>query len=161
MDFLGSLFVYFMEGFLSLGAGLGALGIRMNLRLMGLLAILNSLITFGVRHLYIVYKIPFGTHTFLISGIFLLLIVFIGKQKFLDSIISVIFSVSLILLGELLFLFPILNFFKIDFPSLLTKPGGSLLAAFLYIPVFTVFFFCYIRKFTIINLNKFKNVTRL
>jgi predicted membrane protein len=161
MATLGTLFVYFIEGFLMLGAGLGALGIRLNLRLMGLLAFLHSVITYGIRHLYAIFKIPLGTHTFLILGICVVFIVLIGKQKFWDSIIAVIFSLSLILVGESFFLFPILNFFKIDFPNLLTTPGGALLAGSLYIPVFIVFFFCYILKFTVINLSNFKNVTRL
>ncbi|MBB6218430.1 hypothetical protein HNQ80_004594 [Anaerosolibacter carboniphilus] len=157
-----SLIVFFIEGFLSLGAGLGILGIRLNLRHMGLLSCLYSLITYGVRKLYALYNIPFGTHTFIILGIFALFIVFIGKQKILDSILSVIVSLSLMLLGESFFLFPILNFLGVDFTTLTTRIGGTLLLALaVYIPLIIAFCFCYVLKFTVINMNHFKNVNRL
>jgi hypothetical protein len=162
MASIESLVLFFIEGFLILGAGLGALGIRLNIRTMGLLSILYMLVTYGTRFLYSFYKIPFGTHTFVILSIFALLIVLIGKQKFLDSILSQIIGLSLMLLGESFFLFPIINFLNTDLASLMAETGGTLiLGCFVYIPLIVTFALCYVLKFTVINMNHFKNVHRL
>lgn len=162
MATIESLVLFFIEGFLILGAGLGALGIRLNLRHMGLLSFLYTLVTYGTRSFYTLYKLPFGTHTFIILGVFAILIVFIGKQKLLDSILSQIIGLSLLLLGESFFLFPILNFLNIDLASLMAKTGGIfLLGCFVYLPLIITFFICYVLRFTVINMNHFKNVHRL
>ncbi|MDF2548106.1 MAG: hypothetical protein K0R93_3004 [Anaerosolibacter sp.] len=162
MAIIETLVLFFIEGFLILGAGLGALGIRLNLRHMGVLSFLYTLVTYGTRSLYKLYEIPFGTHTFIILGIFALLIVFLGKQKFLDSILSQIIGLSLMLLGESFFLFPILNFLNTDLASLMAKTGGTLiLGCFVYLPLIITFVLCYVLKFTVINMNHFKNVHRL
>ncbi|KXG73685.1 hypothetical protein [Thermotalea metallivorans] len=154
--------LYFIEGFLMLGAGFGILGIRLSLQSMGLLSCLYSLLTYGVRQFYMIHKIPFGTHTFVILAVFILLIVVVGKQRVLDSIIALLVTLGLLFLGEGVFLFPILNFFKIDLLTITNNPLNFLLAGFfVYIPLVITFLIGYVFKITIIDFNSFKNVDRM
>ncbi|WP_129595870.1 hypothetical protein [Anaerophilus nitritogenes] len=158
MMIVEKLLAHFMEIFLMLGAGLGVLGIRPNFKKMIRIGIVFSPIVYGIREIYIYYKIPFGTHIFILFICFILLIRIIGKQRILDSMIAGLISFSLLLWGEGFFLFPMLKIFCLDPNTLVFRPGGTLLAGFISdILLIIAFVVGYVFKITLIDFSYFHN----
>ncbi|TCO74378.1 hypothetical protein [Marinisporobacter balticus] len=156
MQILEKIIVYFIECFLMVGAGLGLIGIRPKVKTMLLISIIQALLVYNIRILYIKNNIPFGTHTLLLLISFIILLKFIGKQRSLDSIIATLISFLLIMWGDGVFLFPLLRLLKLNPQTLMCKHGGLLLAGLLAnLLLIITFFIGYILKITIIDFNHF------
>ncbi|WP_053955523.1 hypothetical protein [Inediibacterium massiliense] len=158
MIIVEKLLAHFIETFLMLGAGLGALGIRLKFKQIMGMGIVFSPIIYGIREIYVDYKIPFGTHIFILFICFILLIRFIGKQRILDSIIAGLISFSLLLWGEGFFFLPMLKVFNLNPTTLMFQPGGTLLGGVISnILLIIVFFIGYVLKITLIDFSYFHN----
>ncbi|WIF94022.1 hypothetical protein [Caminicella sporogenes] len=160
MHTIECLTAYFIEGFFMAGAGLSLLGIKLKIKKLMHIAFIYSFFVFIVRKIYITFKIHLGTHAFILMFILGMLIKLIAKQNFLTGIIASLTSFLLLLWGEGVFLFPILNFFKIDIAILLnSKLGGTILAILISdIVLITGFFIGYILNITLIDFNSLKNI---
>ncbi|QXM07197.1 hypothetical protein [Crassaminicella indica] len=156
MDIVERLASYCIECFFMIGAGLGLIGIRLKLRRIMLIAIVQGIIVHVVRAFYIKNNIPFGTHIFIIFMCYVILLVLIGKQRILDSIISGLISFLLLLWGEGVFLFPFLKLFQFDPATLMSRPGGTLIGMLLSDFLLIVgFLIGYVFKITIIDFKHF------
>jgi hypothetical protein len=153
---------FFMEGFLMTGAGLGSLGIRIKIPTISWIAVLYGLETYIVRDIYRANNIPFGTHTFFILGIYLLLLIFIAKRNVFESLIATLIGWGLIAFGEVGFLFPVSSFMHWNLHSLMDIPGGMILASVMgHIPMLIMFFIVYVRKMTIIDFSRFEEIEKM
>lgn len=159
---LEKILVHFTEPFFMIGAAFGILGIRINMKKMVLISSIYAILINIVRYIYIINGIPLGTHTFILGACFAMLLTFLGKQNILDSIIATLIGIGLLILGEGVFLFPVLRFFDIDPMSLEGELGVLFMVAYLaYIPLIIMFTICYGFKITIIDLNYFNEVERM
>ncbi len=154
--------ICFLEPFMMIGAGLGIIGLRINIRKMILLSAISGLLAFVVRTFYAMNEIPLGTHTFIISFCFILLLKFIGKQRILDSTIATLISSILLLIGEGVVLMPLLKFLDLDVIKLIEKPGMTLVFALLsYIPIMLMFIVAYVLNISIIDIDSFNKTIEL
>lgn len=155
MRVLELLTAYYMEGFLILGGGLGMLNIRPKLSKIACLAIMYSLVIFSVRQVYKIYSIPFGTHSFIIIMLHIIILKYMGKQNWDVAIIAPLVSFFLINLGEAIFMFNIIKFLNITIEEILFKPGFMFLGTILSnIPLIIAFLSGYVLKFSIIDINR-------
>lgn len=141
MLIIEKLIMHFIEGFFMIGAGLGILGIRIRISVMMLIATIYGLITYGVRQLYIINNIPFGTHTFVLITFLILLLIFLGKQPFFISLIASLLSLMLVVIADGVILAPLLTYFKINPVIIANKPGGLLLAGLISNTLLIIAFF--------------------
>ncbi len=145
--FIGSI----IECFFVIGTGLSFLGIYLDFKTLFKTSLVNGIILSLIRILYLNYKIPLGSHTFIMIIVIILYLTLFLKISLLKSIISILISLALVLLGEGLFI-PLL---KGLMPKLYKKFGLAIIA-FLISHCFLIitFFVNYLTKKTIINLNK-------
>lgn len=150
------LLAYFIEGFFMIGAGLSMIGIHLEKRHMAWIACIFALIVHGIRTFYIINKIPFGTHTFILLLCFIIVLKYLGKQNIMDSIIAALISFSLLILGDGILLFPLLEFLQLD-PITSAGKIGTRLLIIIVSNVFVVLAFSigYVFKITIIDLRDF------
>ncbi|MCT4563738.1 MAG: hypothetical protein N4A68_05395 [Maledivibacter sp.] len=155
MRFVELLIAHWMEGVLFIAAGLGIINIRLRFKNLALLGIMFALTILGVRELYEIYNIPYGTHSFVLLMIYAIILKTVGKQRWDASIIAVLISFLLLILGEGVFMFNIFKFLNISIEDMLYRPGfrffGTALSC---IPVIIVFIATHIFKFSIIDLNR-------
>lgn len=155
MRFVELLIAHWLESFLFIGAGLGIINIRPRFSNLAFLGVLFALTILVVRELYEIYNIPYGTHSFVVLMIYTIILRFIGKQKWVTAIISILISFLLITLGEGVFMFNIFKLLNISIEDMLYEPGFRLFGTILScIPVIIVFIATYIFKFSIIHLNQ-------
>ncbi|MTI48771.1 hypothetical protein [Sporosalibacterium faouarense] len=156
------LIIFFIEPFLMIGAGLGVTGNGISKGKMASISAIYSLLTYGIRTFYKMRGIPLGTHTIILCISLVIMLILIGKKKALDSTIAVLFSLGLIVLGEGVFLFPLIDLLHINLAVVLGKPGMTIgLGLMSEIPLIIAFILCYIFKITIIDLNYFKEAKRM
>lgn len=137
-----------------IGAGLGVLGIRLKFRTMIGIASIYGLLVYGIRQFYIINKIPFGTHTYILIICFMLLLILLGKQRFFSSLVASLVSLFLLTIGDGIILLPLLNYLKINPVVIVTKPGGLLLAGLISnILLITTYIITYISKVQFINID--------
>ncbi|AOT68621.1 hypothetical protein [Geosporobacter ferrireducens] len=147
MVIIERLIMHFMEGFFMIGAGLGVLGIRLKMPIMTAIACLYGLMTYSVRQFYIINKIPFGTHTFVLIACFVLLLMVLGKQTFFTSLSASLISLVLLIMADGVILAPALTYLRINPVTIATKPGGLLLAGLISNALLIVtFFITYVLK---------------
>lgn len=156
------LLTHLIEPFMMVGAGLGIIGLRIYIRKMILISVVSGFLIFGVRKIYAIYEIPLGTHTFILSLCFVLLLRFIGKQRVLDSIIAVLISIFLLLVGEGIVFMPIVKFLDLDVMKLIDKPGMTLIFQSLsYIPILLTFIVGYVFNISIIDIASLNKTIEL
>lgn len=156
------LLINFFEPFMMLGAGLGIIGLRINIRKMILISGISGLLAFGVREIYITNEVPLGTHTFILGFCYVLLLKFIGKQRMLNSIIAILISICLLLVGEGVVLMPLIKFLDLDVVNFFDKPGMTLVFASLsYIPIMLMFIVGYVFSISIIDIESFNKTIEL
>ncbi|WP_035291593.1 hypothetical protein [Clostridium sp. KNHs214] len=145
--FIGSI----IECFFVIGTGLSFLGIYLNFKTLLKTSLVNGIILYFIRIIYLNNKIPLGSHTFIIMIIIILYLTLFLKISLLKSIISILISLALVLLGEGIFI-PLL---KGIIPRLYKKFGLAIIAFFIsHCFLIISFFINYSTKKTIINLNK-------
>ncbi len=156
MRVLELLTAYYIEGFLIVGGGLSILNIRPKLSKIACLAIMYSLVIFGVREIYQIYNIPFGTHSFIIIMLQIIILKYIGKQNWVVSVITPLISFLLISWGEGILMFNIINLIDITLQDIMHTPGFRLVGILLSnIPLIVIFILGYIFKISVIDINRF------
>ncbi|MBF8983550.1 hypothetical protein IZY60_08370 [Lutibacter sp. B2] len=156
MGILEKLLSHFIEGFLMVGAGLGVIGIRLELRKMLLISSIYSSIVYGVRMLYILNNIPLGTHMIILIVCFIILCKIIGKQTSRDCIVASLISLLLLMWGDGITLIVVEKLCGINLATIYTKIGGYLLCGIISNTFLIItFFIAYIFKITIIDLSFF------
>ncbi len=160
MLLIEQLLEHWMEAFLMSSAGLSFFGIRLRYKKLILIGVIYGMIIYWVRWFYIENGIPFGTHSLILAGSFILVLRFVGNQNYLVSTLATLTSYLFIIWGEVVVFLPVMKIFTKDLSVVGTKPGyyilgGTLTCAFLIV----LFIVCYIYKKTIINLNAL-NVTK-
>lgn len=90
---------YCLEGFLVAGAGLGIMNIRPKLSKIVCLAVIYGLLIFAVREFYVMFGIPFGTHSFVLIILYAICLKYIGGQNWAASIIAPMISFFMINIG--------------------------------------------------------------
>ena len=94
------LFLHIPEAILITFVGMKLFGIKAKLRDILLVGLIQGLLVYLVRGIYISYKISFGTHTFITLLTLILLIRYIIKIDWGISIISTVSVESLVLIGS-------------------------------------------------------------
>jgi len=156
MRFLELFVSYWIEGFLIIGAGLSIMNIRLKLSKMTYIAILFSLVIIGVRKGYEICGIPYGTHSFIIVCLQIIILKYIGRQNWGVSVIAPLMTFFFINVGENIFMFNIINLLNITIEDILFKPGFMFLGTILSnIPLLILFIVGYIFKMHIIDINRF------
>lgn len=156
MRLLELLTAYWIEGFLIVGAGLSIMNIRLKLSKVAYMAVMCSLVIFGVRKVYEIYSIPYGTHSFIIVFLQILILKYIGKQNWGVAAIAPLITFFLINVGESIFMFNIIKLLNIPIEDILFKTGFMFLGTILSnIPLLVVFILGYGFKIHIIDINRF------
>lgn len=156
MGVLEKLLSHFIEGFLMVGAGLGVIGIRLELRKMLLIASIQAIIVYGVRMFYILNNIPLGTHIIILIVCFTILYKIIGKQNSKDCIVASLINILLVMWGDGIVLLVVQKLCEIDLTTMSTKAGGYLSCGIMSnIFLIITFFIGYVFKITIIDLSSF------
>lgn len=157
MNFLTKIITHSIEAVLLSGAGLSIIGIRPKLKKIFLISALYVILALVIRSTYIKNSIPLGTHSMILFTGFCLLLIFVGKQKALNSIVATLIGAGLIFLGEGMVLIPLLNVLNLDPVTIFGRPEMFILAGILSnIPLIIVFVLGYVLKITLINFDKFK-----
>ncbi|SHK34377.1 hypothetical protein [Paramaledivibacter caminithermalis] len=145
-----------IEGFLFAGTGLSIIGIRLDSKNLVFISCINSLAIYGVRTFYKIYKIPLGTHSFVIILLFIAILKFIGKQKLSTSIIAILISFLLVSVGEGILMYNVFKVFNITMEDLFDNSFIRLMGTIISdIPLIIVFIIGYIFKISIIDINSF------
>ena len=156
MEILEKLLSHFIEGFLMVGAGLGVIGIRLELRKMLLIASIQAIIVYGVRMFYILNNIPLGTHMIILIIFFTILCKKIGMQNRKDCIVASLINLLLLMWGDGITLIIVEKLCGINMITISTKTGGYLLCGIISnIFLIIVFFIVYVFSVTIIDLSFF------
>lgn len=143
-----------IESFLIVGAGLSIIGIRLKVQRLIIIALILGSLTYGIRMFYETYKIPLGTHTFIIIIILTVILKILTKQKLTTSIIAVLISYLLITLGEGIFMYNVFRLFNITMEDMLSNGNVRFLGTMLTnIPLIIVFIIGYVYKKSIIDIN--------
>lgn len=145
-----------IESFFMVSVGLSVVNIRPKISKLAYLSIICGLTVFAVRLLYETYPIPLGTHSFILTILFTIILKYIGKQKWSTAFIAVLISFLLLTLGEGMIMYNVAKWANISSSDLLYKPGARFLGIMLSNSLLiTVFIISYIFKFSIIDLNRF------
>ncbi|WP_432662379.1 hypothetical protein R9X47_17785 [Wukongibacter baidiensis] len=156
MRFLELLIAHCMEGFLIVGAGLGIMNIRPKLSKIACLALIYGFLIFAVRKFYIMYEIPFGTHSFVLITLYAICLKYIGRQNWAAAIIAPLISFFLINIGEGMILYNGTKLLGITMEDIIHKPGFRLVGTILTdVPLIIVFITGYILNISVIDINRF------
>lgn len=155
MNILLKLFPFLLESFFSVGAGLSIIGVRPKLKKVVWLGCITGIVVFSVRSIYEIYKIPLGTHSFVLIILLILILRHIGKQKWVVSIVATLISFLLLSLGEGIFMFNAFKLLNIDFKEMIVNPNIRLFGTVLTcIPLGIVFVLGYGFNISVIDLNR-------
>ncbi|SKC83230.1 hypothetical protein [Maledivibacter halophilus] len=154
MELLILLASLFIETFLTAGAGLSIIGIRLKIQKLIVIAAIFGFLIYGIRMFYEIYQIPLGTHTFIIIIILTVVLKILTKQKLTTSIIAILISYLLITLGEGIFMYNVFRLFNITMEDMLSNGNIRFLGTMLTnIPLIIVFIIGHVYKKSIIDIN--------
>ncbi|MFZ3172432.1 MAG: hypothetical protein WA118_10665 [Carboxydocellales bacterium] len=119
MDGFLMVLFYFIESSLLVAAGPGLLGMRPRIGQILLVGLVHGLAVWGVRTLYQVLKIPFGSHTLILAIILFLCLWQLAKLPIFVAISGAAISVTLLLISEPLILIPFVGYLNLTFEQIM------------------------------------------
>jgi len=96
------LFFYFGEALLLAYVGLALFGVRLSWARLFVVGGVYSLCIWGVRSIYTIFEISFGSHTLILTAMLILIIRFIGQVDWGIAVGASLTGMTLILLGSML-----------------------------------------------------------
>ena len=153
--------LYYIEGVCMIGSGVSIFNLPLNFKKISMSGFLHAFVTYFIRRLYTIYHIPFGTHSLIIWFILFLLIKYVLQFSWLQSIVTTLIGIGLLLFGEGVFLLPMMNFLGIDLTTVTQEVHSFILISLLaYIPMMLVIIFCYIVKSPVINIKELEDTEK-
>lgn len=157
-EMLLNVFAYIFQSFLMTNVGYGIIGIRVKLKELITIVLLNTLNIICIREIYSILNIKTGSRVIIIAIIYTLICRIILKKPIIITIIATLISFSLIIIQELITLFPIIHIFKIDLDRVLN--AGNVLSFFVVIAsnlLLIIFYIIFsICEYNIVNLDQYK-----
>lgn len=120
-DFRVVLFFYIVQGILMGIVGLRLFDFEINFKKIGLVGVIYGLAIWVVRGIYNYFDVPFGTHTFILMLIFLILVKVISKTNWNTALGATLVSSCLVMLGSALS-GPVIQLFHLDVQDVLKNP---------------------------------------
>lgn len=151
-------FGYIFQSFLMTTVGYSIIGIHIKLKELIRIILLNILNIVAVRHIYNVLHIKNGSHVIIIAILYTLICKFVLKESLIITTISSLISFSLIIIQELIVLFPIIHIFKVDLDKVLSN---SNIISFLIVIasnslLIILFIIFSVSNYNIIDLDQYK-----
>lgn len=120
-----------VEGVLLAGAGPGLLGDKLKGKTLFTTGLLLGLITMGVRLVYDYFQITIISHTYVLMLVIALVFWQVSKLKFFKAVVAAVLSTTLLLVSEVLFLFPVMQYWGLTVELVLYEPLLFIVAAIL------------------------------
>lgn len=153
--------LYYIEGFCMIVSGISVFNLPLGFKKINMISIFHALLTYSIRRFYAIYHIPFGTHSFIIWFILFLMIKYVLQFSWLQSMVSTLIGIGLLLLGEGVFFLPMMKFLGIDLITMSQKALSFIVIASLaYIPMMLVIIITYIAKRPMINIKELEDTEK-
>lgn len=110
---------YFIESTLLATAGPGLLGMRPKTGKFLLVGFLHGLSVWGVRTLYDLLEIPFGSHTIILALLLFLFLWQLAKLPVFVALCGTAISFTLLLISEPLILVPLVGYLHLTFDQIM------------------------------------------
>ena len=120
-----------VEGVLFAGAGPGLLGDKLKGKTLFTTGLLLGLIAMGVRLVYDYFQITVISHTYVLMVVIAVVFWQVSKLKFFKAVVATVLSTTLLLVSEVLFLFPVMQYWGLTLELVLFEPLLFILAAIL------------------------------
>ncbi|MDK2800172.1 MAG: hypothetical protein PWP27_2242 [Clostridiales bacterium] len=148
------LLAYLGEGLLMAYVGVGLLAIKLNYKKIFAIGIIYALSIYLVRSIYKIFNIPLGIHTIILLYILALLIKYIGKVGFLQSVIAMFLVEGLSVIGETMFAVPYIMWLGIPFEDVFDTWYIVIAAYLSYVPMIIMAILIKTTNFQLIDLNR-------
>lgn len=151
-------FGHVFQSFLMTTVGYSIIGIHIKLKELIKIILLNTLNIAIIRYMYSILNIKNGSHVIIIAIIYTLVCKLVLKKSLIIVTISSLISFSLIIIQELIVLFPMIHIFKVDLDKLLS--AGDIISLLIVIAsnslLIILFVIFSISKHNIVNLDQYK-----